>query len=137
MVSIGSTSPREALAVVAVTMLAISLVTLPVFLYTGEMNLVVDGVEESEVFASVSPETSLSTFGNPKVTVVLDPGAQVREVSSVSVTGRVVDSVRIEMTTTEVTVTCPPQSTCIVQAHGFDGELLDEITVTVERESFV
>ena len=46
MVSIGTTSPQELLGVILLTAVGISLVTMPVFLYTGDVSTTVSGVEE-------------------------------------------------------------------------------------------
>lgn len=137
MVSIGSTSPFELAGVVIVALVGIALVSTPVLLYAGDVSVTVTGVEESDVFVEVEDEVEQSMLGQPTLTIHIDAGAPVQEVSSVTVTGKRVDSERLDMTTTTVTIQCEPGTTCLVRATGFDGTVLDEISIAVNKDDLL
>jgi hypothetical protein len=137
MVSIGSTSPFEMVAVVSLVLGSVAIASTPVFLYAGEVDLTVDGVAESDVFTEIERETSRSLFGQPTLTVHVALGKPVEIVSSTTESGRRMDSKRLQMQTTTVKIQCEPGHVCIISARRADGTLMDRVTVTVERESYV
>jgi hypothetical protein len=136
-VSIGSTSPFELAGVVVVAVVGIALVSTPVLLYTGDVSVTVTGVEESDVFLEVEDEVEQSLLGQPTLTIHIDAGAQVKEVSSVTVTGKRVDSERLDTKTTTIQIQCEPGTTCLIRATGFDGTVLDEISVAVNKDDLL